>query len=396
LKAASPRLQLALAYLTFLLFGAFFAAIGPVLGELSVQTSSTLAVIGGILTFLFLGSLVAQLAAGPLVDRLGLKPVMVVSLIILGIGLLGFMSASAIGWMFFLALFAGLGQGGVDMGSNLVVTDAAPRNSTSALNLLHFFFGAGAFIGPALVGLAIAATGSGLVVHRIVAILFLVVALAMLVLLRSGPHHATASAGPESASAGLNVYLSPLLWLMSALILVYVGVEFGLGSWISSYLHLTASVNAEYGALATSAYWAALAIGRLVGAALSARLPRFRLLATALGSSFIGAIGLFFTHAAAIPTVLCLVWISFSYGTVYPTTVALATDSYPRDQGKALSILVATGNIGGITLPWIAGVLLSGPLPITYLWFVAVGILVLLLLLSLIRRFESTPTAASA
>jgi fucose permease len=63
--------------------------------------------------------------------------------------------------MFVLAFIAGLGQGGVDMAANLVVTDAAPKNTTSALNLLHFFFGLGAFIGPALVGVAIVRQAPG-------------------------------------------------------------------------------------------------------------------------------------------------------------------------------------------------------------------------------------------
>ena len=66
-----------LSYLTFLFFGAFTAAIGPTLGELSQQTGSSVAAIGGVITFLFLGSVVAQLAGGPLNDRLGTKPVLV-------------------------------------------------------------------------------------------------------------------------------------------------------------------------------------------------------------------------------------------------------------------------------------------------------------------------------
>jgi fucose permease len=397
MKSASPKIILVLAYLTYLFFGAFTGGIGPVLGELSQQTSSTLAAIGGVLTFLFLGSLVAQLVAGPLIDRFGQKPVMVVSLFILAGGILAFTSASVLTLMFLLALFTGLGQGGVDMGANLVVTDAAPRNSTSALNLLHFFFGAGAFVGPALVGVAIAAAGSGLIVHRGVALLFLLLALAMIMLLRSrSGAQAAAPRGPKPVSSTVNVYFSPLLWLLGGLILIYVGVEFGIGSWISSYMHLTVSMSAQYGAWVTSAYWASLAIGRLAGAAASHRLARLRLLAIALAASLLGAVGLFFTRGLVVPTVLCLVWISFSYGTVYPTTVAVAADAYPGNQGKAVSVLVAMGNIGGLTLPWFAGLLLDSSVRLAYLWFVALSILALLALLFSIYRTLQRPALANA
>jgi fucose permease len=395
MQSTSHRIILVLSYLTFLFFGMFTAAIGPTLGELSQQTGSSVAAIGGVLTFLFLGSVVAQLAGGPLNDRFGTKPVLVTSMAFLAIGILAFTNARSLGWMFALALFAGLGQGGVDMGANLVVADAAPRNTTSALNLLHFFFGLGAFIGPALVGLAILATGAGLVIQWIIAGLFALLTLAMAVLLRRGAQPATESNRVSGASpTGPSVYLSPLLWLMAALMLIYVGVEIALGSWISTYMRLTTGMLAQYGAWATSAYWAALAVGRLAGAAASRSLGRLRLLGIALAGSLLGGVGLWLAHATVAPTILALVWIAFFYGTVYPTTVALATAAFPRSTGKAVGILVALGSIGAALLPLLAGQLLESSTRL-YLLFVVVGLALLpLLLLGIGRLSRPAPTAA--
>ena len=117
---------------------------------------------------------------------------------------------------------------------------------------------------------------------------------------------------------------------MGALMLVYVGVEIGLASWISTYLGITTGMLAQYGAWATSAYWAALAVGRLVGAAASRTIGRMPLLGIALGGSLLGGVGLFLSHGPVLPTILCLVWIAFFYATVYPTTVALAASEFPR------------------------------------------------------------------
>ncbi|HET6789935.1 MAG TPA: MFS transporter, partial [Aquabacterium sp.] len=353
------KLILALSYLTFLLFGMFTAAIGPTLGELAHQTGASLAGIGGVLTCLFLGSVIAQLAGGPLNDRLGYKPVLVTSMAVMAVGIVAFTNARNLPLMFALALIAGLGQGGVDMGANLVVADAAPRNTTSALNLLHFFFGLGAFIGPALVGFAILLMGAGLIVQWIIAVLFAMLAVTMAFLLRPGV--AAQGSARESDGArivGLGIYLSPLLWLMGALMLIYVGVELGLGSWISTYMGISTGMLAQYGAWVTSAYWAGLAIGRLAGAAASKTIGRVPLLAIALMGSLLGGIALFFSRQSEIPTVLSLVWIAFFYGTVYPTTVALAASAFPRDTGKALGILVALGSIGAAALPLLAGQLL--------------------------------------
>jgi len=397
MKAATSNLALVLAYLTYLLFGMSLSGIGPILGELAGQAASSLAAIGGVLTFLFLGSLVAQIAAGPLTDLLDKKPVLIAALVMMSAGIVGFTSAASLAWMFLLVLLTGLGMGGVDMGANLVVAAAAPKASTAALNVLHFFFGLGAFVGPALVAVAIGLSGSGLIVYRGMAAGFLVLALANALFLegRVARQAAPTRIGPLP-SMRLNAYLSPLVWLLGGLMLVYVGVEFGLGSWISSYMNITTATSAQDGAWATSAYWGALAIGRLAGAAASRKLAPVRLIAAALGGSLLGAVGLFIAHATILPTILCLVWVSFSFGTVYPTAVAVAADAFAKDRGKAVSVLVAMGSIGGITLPWFAGLLLTSVASFAYLWFVVLAIACLLIILFYANRALSNHSASQS
>jgi fucose permease len=393
MKPTSPRLVLILSYLTYLLFGAFTAAVGPVLGELADQTSSTLATIGGVVTLLFVGAIIAQVLAGPITDRFGHKAVLVASLLVMAAGILAFTNARALPWMLGFALFAGLGQGGVDMGANLVVADAAPAKSTSALNLLHFFFGLGAFIGPALVGLAIVLTGSGLMVHWLIAGLFVFLAVAISALLRVTARTDESGARPdEPRSDGFKIYLSPLLWLMAMLLLIYVGVEISLGSWISAYMGISTGTLPQVGAWITSAYWAALALGRLAGAAASARMTRMQLLAAALGGSLLGGIGLLVSHGLVIPTVLFLAWIAFSYATVYPTTVALGNAAFTRDRGKAISVMIALGSAGAAIFPFFAGGLLEGATYIDFLWMMVLGLALLVVILFFIYRLmRGTP-----
>jgi len=244
----------------------------------------------------------------------------------------------------------------------------------------------GAFIGPALIGLAIALTGSGLPVHRSMAGLFLVLGLVMAALLQGRPRPEEKVEPNREPSTGYTVYRSPLLWMMGAVMLVYVGVEFGLGSWISAYMHLSAGTDAQNGAWITAAYWAALAVGRLAGSAAGRRLRRFRLLSVALGGSLLGGLGLLASNGTIAATILCLVWIAFAYGTVYPTTVALAAAAFSADKGKAVGVLLAAGSMGGIMLPWLAGLLLEGGGTPAYLWFVALSLALLLVILFAIGR----------
>jgi fucose permease len=346
-----------------------------------------LAVIGGVFTFLFLGSLIAQIVTGPLIDRFGQKPILIISLFTISLSIVGFTKTHNLMWIYFMFLFAGLGQGGIDMGANLVVADAFPTNNTSFLNLMHFFFGIGAFIGPALVGFAIAKTGSGLVIQWIAAGIFFFLAFAIVFLLKNtSQKNANDDPLQEKKSEGIRVYLSPLLWLLGGLMLIYIGIEYGLGSWISSYMNITTNMASQNGALVTSGYWGALALGRLAGFTLGRKLSHIQLLIMAISSSLVGGIGLVISSNLIWPTIICLIWISFSYGTVIPTTVAFASTAFPKHKGKAVSVLSAMGSIGGITLPWFAGFLLGRSASQGYIWFITLSILLLLIILFFINQ----------
>jgi MFS family permease len=65
-----PRGTMILTCLCFLALGVAISAIGPALPELAARADSSLESLGGVFSALFLGALVAQLAAGPLSDRL--------------------------------------------------------------------------------------------------------------------------------------------------------------------------------------------------------------------------------------------------------------------------------------------------------------------------------------
>jgi len=375
------------ASLIFLLLGMYQAATGPVLSELAVQTSTSLAIVGGIFTFLFLGSFVGQILVGPIIDRIGQKAVIIISLLIMSVGILGFCSVRQVSLMFMMVFLTGLGQGGLDIGGNLAVSEAYPQNNTSFLNLLHFFFGFGAFIGPAFISLAIRLMGFGLGVHRVISVVFMLMAVAVVFTMeKQKPKPIEEIKTSSEYSRGNSIYVIPVLWIMGGVMLIFIGIEYGLGSWVTRYMEKAVAYPIQNGALVNSAYWGALACGRLVIAWLSNRISRLRLLTIAVGSSLMGGVGLVLFFGQVIPTIISIVWISFSYGTVIPTTVAYAARIFENNKGKALGLLSAMGNIGGLSIPWAAGFILETRSALTYVWFIMLSIGFLLMLILLIVR----------
>lgn len=392
MQNSKPRLILFIACCMFLAFGMFNAAIGPVLGELAANTNSTLVMVGGVITFLFLGSLAAQLIAGPITDKIGLRVVVLASLLLVAFGLPAFTNVRSYPLMLALVLITGLGQGGIDLSANLMVSGAYPKNTTPMLNLLHFFFGLGAFFGPALVGLSIAATGSGMIIQWVAAGIFLLLAFIVFGM-RDGnrPASTISSVQPAEVTGQKSVYLSPFMWVIGLLILIYVGAEYGLGSWATRYMGLTAGMAEQNGALVTSAYWGALTLGRLAGAAASRRLDRTRLLGIALIGSIIGILGLILSPDSVLLTIIFIIVTGFSFGTIYPTSVAVTVAQFPNNQGKAVGLLAALGSIGGLTLPWLAGILLETVSPLVYGIFLFISVVILLLLLFALGKLKKEP-----
>jgi fucose permease len=382
-----PRNILIIACSMFLVFGMFNAAIGPALGELAEQTGSTLAAVGAVITFLFLGSLVTQLAAGPLTDRFGQKPLLVISLLLVAVCLPAFTNARSLPLMLTLVFFTGMGQGGLDLGANLIVSSAYPKNNTSVLNLLHFFFGLGAIVGPAVVSLTLVTLGSGLIVHWFAAAVFFAIGVIVFTIRESKPDHSPQTDDQNATiSSAKSVYLSPILWLVCIMILVYVGVEYGSGSWATSYMASTTGLAKENGALVTSAYWAALTLGRLGGAALGSRVTRIRLLIAAVLVSLVGAALLVLGRGVVSLSTIAFILLGLSYGTIYPTSVGVMVAAFPGHQGKAVGLLTAMGSIGGLSLPWLAGVLLEKVSPLAFTLFMVAGGLIMLALLVITGR----------
>ena len=389
-----PRNILVLACSIFLVFGMFNAAIGPVLSELANHTGSTLAAVGAVLTFLFLGSLATQLAAGPLTDRYGQKPLLLISLLLVAISLPAFTNARSLPLMLALVFLTGMGQGGLDLGANLVVSSAYPKNNTSVLNLLHFFFGLGAIVGPAIVSLTLIALGSGLIVHWFAAVIFFLLAIIVFRLKEIRPTgEDDAHNHPAVKGKAKRVYSSTLLWLICAMVLLFVGVEYGAGSWANSYMTATTSILQKNAVLVTSAYFAAFTIGRLGGAALGSRISRTRLLLIAMLGCLFGTLILVLGVGVMTVSIIGFILIGLFIGTVYPTSVGLMVDIFPNDRGKAVGLLTAMGSIGGLSLPWLAGVMLENLSPPAYALFLlaqAAIMLTLLFLLSTLLKKDST------
>lgn len=364
-------ISLTLAFATFILIGTNSGAFGVLLPDLSAFYNLEKASTGYLFVAGTFGYVIAALASGYLVERLGLRRFLMGGIVVFGLGSLVMGTAPWLGLVLVARLIIGLGAAVMETGANLMVT-VLPRNTT-LLNYLHAFFGAGALLGPIVASLSLNA-GWGWNA------LFLVwVAVSLLLLAGfafffrppvSSDKQMEPSAGDyppvEKASASSNLMLASLrqksVWLTSLFLLVYVGVEMSLGIW--SYTFLTEGKNypRELSSWAVSGYWAGLTAGRLILAKLAeGRGVGDRGL---LGGCLVGTvagIGLIWLGPNEISAIIGLGLVGFSLGPIYPTSMAVLSKQVDKKLVPSAIGFTASLSIVGVTMfPWLAGVLAQG------------------------------------
>lgn len=392
---ASPRSTLAVCFASIFVVGILSGALGPFLPQLSSRLAIPVEALGVVFTALFLGALAMQLAGGWLSERIGLRTMSTAGTVVLTLGILGVTVSPGLPTLLLCAFLAGAGQGTLDVGTNVLVAAVFDeRRVVSAVNVLHFAFGAGAVLSPALTSLAVAAWGTPMPVLWLAAGIGVVAAIAMprwaLDAKAGRPHEVR----PAEAHA---IYTRPALWLLSLLLFLYVGVEMGVGGWTTVYAGRTTSLAPRDVALLVSGYWLALTAGRLAGAALGVRMTSRALASISVVGTCLGSAMLVLGSGSVAWTTAGTVVAGASFGPVFPTVVVMGTELFRTAPSRAVSVIIALSSLGGMVLPPLQGLLLERVSPRASVAMVAAACLaMLLLLLAVERSARRAPAAAPA
>ncbi len=381
-----------------MVLGTLQALYGPAIPAFRARFGVTPAVAGLGLSADFAGALVGVVLYHLLLARAGDRRLLPASYTLMAAGMILF--AIAPSWPLALgaALVTGLGSGGIDYGLNHLFAIGFGRHSAAMLNLLNAFFGAGAVIGPALIGAVGAARYPWLFGAAAAVSMLLIPSLRGVRAkvtpgdraprgepLRGEPaagqpvpaqpaERESAVSGPAAAEsrAGESVAGQPaerepaarepaagepragtrtgvIVAGFVAVYVFYVAIESGVGGWEPTHLEAV-GYGASVAATATSGFWLALTVGRFAAVPVSLRWP-----------------------APAIVTVCCLGMAAFLLLAVIPAAAPWAyaglglwcapiwatglpwlTRSAPR-VSAASAYVMAFSMVGGVAFPPLLG-----------------------------------------
>jgi len=341
------------ASLAIFVYGMTAATLGTILPDLSARFQLTPKQNGTIAFYQALGLILASIGVGLLIDYEGKKAGLVLGLALsaLAMALLprsnGFRAIAS--YLFLL----GLGGGIIVTAANALGSDVTPEHRGTALNLLNIFFGLGGFATP-FVSANLLGKNSTRLCHLISALAVVALAVSFFAPIP----------GPSSAQSFVfadigNVLDRPVLWLCALLLFLYVACEVGVWNWLVQ--HLIAQGVPQVRALNVLSFGFALGMlfGRL-GA--SQILISVRGLNVTLAASILMAITTFLLLRTRSPMVA---WVlaflaGMSMGPVFPTTVALVGDVFPRMTGTAIGIAITSGWIGLAVSSRVIGFIAAG------------------------------------
>ncbi len=327
------------AILAIFVYGMIAAMLGTILPDLSARFHLTPNQNGKIALAQAMGLILASVAVGPLVDNEGKKVGLVLGLALISAALFALPRSKGFGSIVLYLFLLGLGGGVIVTAANALVSDISEARRASTLNLLNLFFGLG--------GLATPFISANLLSRNSIRLCYTVAVLTVITL---AVHVATPMPGPTGersfvfADVG-PVLGRPVLFLLALFLFLYVSCEVGVWNWLAR--HLIAQGIPE--ARALNILSLGFALGLLIGrVAVSPVLISVPAPTVTLAASVLMAITTFLmlnTSNSSLAWILVFL-AGISMAPVFPTTLAMVGDAFPRMTGTAMGIVITCGWIG--------------------------------------------------
>jgi len=338
-----------------------------ILGSISVELMLALGInearFGTLVMSMFLTSCIVQLFIGPLVDKIGYKPVSILGFVFVSASMFTLAFSSG----FAIALLACVMMGVGAMSVNTVANTLIPvvlfggKDPARASNFGNGFFGLGYIMTPLLIVFIIEILGLSytiaLLTLGILSLIFLVFAL-----LTSFPAVSTGF----RFSMVLKILAQPAILIASVALFCYISLEISMGTWIKPLMEelyggYTVADAAVKAGIVLSLFGVTMMAGRFLSATvknLTAQGPKVIIFSSAIALTAI--ILMILARGPALGIVAVLL-IGLAFAPIFPTIVGVTFAKFdPGLYGTIFGIIFAIGLLGGTFVPKFIGNLSVG------------------------------------
>jgi fucose permease len=351
-KEGSPVLMLA-ASLAIFIYGMIAAMLGTVLPNLSERFHLTPSQNGTIALAQALGLILASLAVGPLLDNQGKKVGLILGLIFICLVLFALPRVTGFRGILFLLFVLGVGGGIVVTAANALVSDVGEAHRATALNLANLFFGLGGFATPFI--------AANFFKKNWVRLCYTIASLSVITLIIESVIQMPPPVRADRfiLADAIPVLGHPLLFLIAFFLFLYITCEVGIWNWLPR--HLIAQGFSESKALniLSVGFALGLLIGRVGVLPILVHVPPVTVTLVAAAAMAVTTFSMLRAKKPALALVLVFVS-GLALAPVFPTTIAIVGNAFPRMTGTAIGFVITCGWAGLAVSSRVIGLIAGG------------------------------------
>lgn len=299
-----------------------------------------------------IGNLLAVLLTGFLPVYLGRRRSILFTSVWMALGYLVFTSGLGSPALLLLACFmTGISRGGNANFSNTMVSTLTGERANRGFNLLHGAFAMGALLSPLLLLLCVRWRPQG--GWRVMTGLLLVLTLCQIGVYARMELPDENQARKEKKSLDLRFLKIKQFWLGTLILFFYMSTEYAIVGWLVTYFQDMGVLNADHAQMMNSLLWLMIFLGRILGAAVTGKISRNKLLVVDGIGLFAFFLLMFFSRAPGF-IILGLMGAGLFMATIYPSAFAFGSE-YIKGNDLGNSVMILTGSAGGILTPTLVG-----------------------------------------
>ncbi|MGB6546681.1 MAG: MFS transporter, partial [Candidatus Acidiferrales bacterium] len=297
--------------------------------------------------------IIASVGVGPLLDNEGKKLGLILGLVCISIALFALPRSAGFRGILSLMFLLGIGGGIVVTGANALVSDVSATHRAIALNLVNLFFGLG--------GLATPFIAANLFARNWVRLCYTIASITVVTLVIEV---ATKMPGPTGAgrfvlAEATPVLARPRLFLLGLFLFLYVSCEVGIWNWLPRHLIAQGIPESRALNILSLGFALGLLIGRLAVTPILIRVPAITVMLIASAAMAVTTFLMLRTNGAAAAATLVFL-AGLAMAPVFPTTLAVVGDAFPRMASTAIGFVITCGWIGLAVSSRVIGLIAGG------------------------------------
>ena len=294
------------------------------------------------------GFIAATFTGGILSDKIGHRKVLILSFIIVVLSILGISSSNSFRIFITYMTILGYGAGLSTVGASTLAPIIFIKNQAIMMNLLHFFYGVGATIGPRYAGgmLSYNFNWKQIYLYSLLVVGIFIVYSFTCKFPKVVGHKKNDKLPLKDILKDKNVIL------FSLMLGFYVAAEVGIGNWLVIYLQRGKGLDELQSASYLSIFYVVFTIGRLCGGFIVERVGYLKSVKYAITLSLsCMLLGIFAGKQMLIMIPLSGLFFSI----IYPTGMTIVMKSFDRGISTIIGVVMTSASAVNMITNWTIG-----------------------------------------